>query len=98
MKKETLITKTSGAVVPFSEEKLRASLQRSGASKDIVDSILHDIKPKLFQGITTKKIYRMAFNLLNCVQNMLPQNTNLKMPSWNLVLLDIPSKVLWPRS
>lgn len=64
MKKETLITKTSGAVVPFSEEKLRASLQRSGASKDIVDSILHEIKPKLFRGITTKKIYRMAFNLL----------------------------------
>ncbi len=64
MKRETLITKTSGAVVPFSEEKLRTSLQRSGASKDIIDSILLEVKPKLFQGITTKKIYRMAFNLL----------------------------------
>ncbi|MBK7309911.1 MAG: restriction endonuclease [Bacteroidia bacterium] len=64
MKRETLITKTSGAVVPFSEDKLRTSLQRSGASKDIIDSILLEVKPKLFQGITTKKIYRMAFNLL----------------------------------
>ncbi|MDZ4663387.1 MAG: restriction endonuclease [Bacteroidota bacterium] len=64
MKRDTLITKTSGAVVPFSEEKLRTSLQRSGASKDIIDSILNEIKPKLFQGITTKKIYSIAFNLL----------------------------------
>ncbi len=64
MKRETLITKTSGAVVPFSEEKLRTSLQRSGASKDVIDSILLEIKSKLFEGITTKKIYGMAFHLL----------------------------------
>jgi hypothetical protein len=64
MKKETLITKTSGAVVPFSEEKLRNSLQRSGATQDIIDSVLLDIKPRLYQGIPTKKIYRAAFALL----------------------------------
>lgn len=64
MKRETLITKTSGEVVPFSEEKLRTSLQRSGASKEMIDSILREIEPKLFQGISTKKIYRMAFNIL----------------------------------
>jgi Holliday junction resolvase-like predicted endonuclease len=64
MKKETLITKTSGAVVPFSEDKLRRSLQRSGASKDIIDSVLLEVKSKLYQGIPTKKIYRAAFGLL----------------------------------
>ena len=32
MKRETLITKTSGAVVPFSEDKLRTAPQRGYSS------------------------------------------------------------------
>ncbi len=63
-KKQTLITKTTGALVPFSEEKLRISMQRSGADNNTIDDIVEEIKPKLYQGISTKKIYRMAFSLL----------------------------------
>lgn len=63
-KKLTLITKTTGALVPFSEEKLRLSMQRSGADEITIDEVVEDIKPKLYEGISTKKIYRMAFGLL----------------------------------
>lgn len=63
-KKPTLVTKTTGALVPFSEEKLRLSMQRSGAEESTIDDVVEEIKPKLYQGISTKKIYRLAFGLL----------------------------------
>jgi hypothetical protein len=64
MKEEINITKASGRTAPFSEEKLRNSLQRVGASPDQVDSVIQEVTGKLYEGITTKKIYRLAFNLL----------------------------------
>jgi hypothetical protein len=63
-KKPTFITKTTGALVLFSEDKLRTSLVRSGADKDTIDEVVEEIKPRLYEGISTKKIYRMAFSLL----------------------------------
>lgn len=62
--KELHITKASGKTATFSEEKLRKSLQRVGASPDQIDSVIREISDKLYEGITTKKIYRMAFSLL----------------------------------
>lgn len=62
--KQTLITKTTGALVPFSEEKLRVSMKRSGADERTIDEVVKQIKPRLYEGISTKKIYRMAFALL----------------------------------
>ena len=64
MTNELLITKASGETVQFSESKLRTSLQRSGASDVQIDDIIALIAPKLYPGITTKKIYKMAFSLL----------------------------------
>lgn len=63
-RKPTLITKTTGSLVPFSEEKLRTSMQRSGADRSVIDEVVEEIKPRLYEGISTKKIYRMAFSLL----------------------------------
>jgi len=62
--KDILVTKASGEVIPFSEEKLLRSLTRSGASSELALSITRDIKPHLHEGISTKKIYRIAFSLL----------------------------------
>lgn len=64
MKEEIHITKASGKTAPFSQEKLKNSLQRVGASSEQIASVLHEISGKLYDGITTKKIYRLAFNLL----------------------------------
>lgn len=64
MKDELHIIKASGKTAVFSEEKLKNSLQRVGASPDQINSVINEIIPKLYDGITTKKIYRMAFSLL----------------------------------
>lgn len=58
------VIKASGDRVPFSEERLRRSLVRSGASHDQVERILDEVRTQLFEGMTTKKIYKIAFALL----------------------------------
>ncbi len=58
------IQKASGERVMFSPDKLSKSLQRSGADPETVDYVLSKIQEELYEGIPTKKIYRMAFNLL----------------------------------
>ncbi len=54
----------SGEKVPFSPEKLRASLEKSGAGTEDVAFILDDISAMLYEDITTRKIYDRAFQLL----------------------------------
>ena len=58
------IVKFSGESVPFSEEKLKKSLKRSGANTDLVQSILEQVKGELYEGITTKELYNRAYSLL----------------------------------
>jgi len=62
--KETIIIKASGARQPFSADKLKHSLLRSGATEEVVNAIIAQITPKLYDGITTADIYNMAFRLL----------------------------------
>lgn len=63
-RKEIVVIKASGEKVPFQQEKLRKSLMRSGAHDNQIDEILSEISLQLYQGIPTKKIYRIAYNLL----------------------------------
>jgi len=58
------IKKNSGELEPFSFQKLQNSLQRSGASTEVIHKIIECIKPKLYNGISTKEIYSNAFSLL----------------------------------
>ena len=62
--KELLIKKASGNLVPFSKEKLIRSLCRSGASEETASEVATAILPKLYPGISTRKIHRFAHNLL----------------------------------
>lgn len=64
MHKSLKVTKASGEQSLFSEEKIRASLQRSGADSDQIDFILQEVKKQLYDGMTTKNIYKIAFGLL----------------------------------
>lgn len=61
---EVTITKASGEQTSFSEEKLRNSMTNAGAPKDQIDSVIDEVKTKLYNGMTTKKIYQIAFSLL----------------------------------
>ncbi len=62
--KNIFIKKASGMQDVFSADKLRASLIKSGADNLEIDHIIAEIMPKLYDGISTKKIYRAAFSLL----------------------------------
>jgi hypothetical protein len=66
MKKENkiLITKASGESTPFSPDKLRKSLERAGADEGQIGRITEEVSSRLYEGIPTKKIYRIAFNML----------------------------------
>lgn len=64
MKRDILITKASGEKSTFSEKHVRNSLIRAGATPAQIEHILSDIDIALYDGISTKKIYDLAFSLL----------------------------------
>lgn len=58
------IIKASGEKAPFEIEKVIRSLERAGADKLLVEEIVQDIEKAVYDGMTTKKIYQMAFKIL----------------------------------
>lgn len=64
MKNKFSVTKSSGLTEPFSIKKLRSSLAHAKASPGEIDTIVKTLLPKLYQGISTKKINAEAFRLL----------------------------------
>ncbi len=73
-----LVKKASGHVVPFSNEKLIASLRRTGASKETAEQIVQEVEAQLYPGISTKKIYRIAFSLLKKLKQPVAARYKLK--------------------
>lgn len=64
MKNNIKILKAFGKTESFSEEKLRRSLRKSGASEPIITSVVEEVIAHLRNGMTTKEIYKQAFDLL----------------------------------
>jgi len=64
MSQNITITKMSGETAFFDESKLRNSLERSGAEGKVVQEVIDGINAILYQGMTTKEIYRLAFKKL----------------------------------
>lgn len=63
------VTKASGVLEPFSEDKIRQSLKRAGAQPSVIDKILVQLTGRLSEGVTTRAIYREVFDLLNQYQS-----------------------------
>ena len=59
------IKKYSGDLVDFDLEKLKNSLKRTKASEDLIQKIVFAVQNKLYDGISTKEIYQMAYKMLN---------------------------------
>lgn len=72
------IIKHSGNIVDFNRDKLKSSLLKSGANKHVVEDILQEIDKQIYEGISTKKIYKLAFGLLKKVSNANAARYNLK--------------------
>ena len=60
-----LVTKANGELVPFDREKLKASLEHAGATAELSTMITDAVVPKLHAGISTRKLYHMAFGMLH---------------------------------
>ena len=73
-----LITKASGIQEPFSEEKLRRSLERTHASPNAIATVLTTIKNTLTPGTTTYDIYKTAFKLLKTQAHSIASRYQLK--------------------
>jgi hypothetical protein len=85
MKEENFdIVKASGEKVKFSVDKLRKSLNRTGAEKSVVDQIINRVRDELYQGISTKEIYNRAFSLLKKKQSFLASKYKLKKAIYEL--------------
>lgn len=72
------IVKHSGNIVDFNRDKLKSSLLKSGANKHVVEDILQEIDKQIYEGISTKKIYKLAFGLLKKVSNANAARYNLR--------------------
>jgi len=58
------VLKNSGENVDFDINKLKSALYRSGAKHNEIDDIINAILKKLYNGITTRKIYQIAYSIL----------------------------------
>ncbi|MFC5271984.1 restriction endonuclease [Adhaeribacter terreus] len=72
------ITKASGEMVPFSTEKLHRSLRRAGAPEATAEKIVNQMLPQLSEGMSTRKIYQLAFKMLRGSSRPLAARYRLK--------------------
>jgi hypothetical protein len=72
------IVKHSGNIVDYNPSKLKQSLVKSGANNQQVETILNRIEGEIYEGISTKQIYKTAFNLLKKISHSHAARYNLK--------------------
>ena len=73
-----MVKKASGELQEFSQEKLRRSLERSGAETMLADEIVEHISSQVHEGISTKVIHDRAFAMLKTHQKSFAARYNLK--------------------
>ncbi len=59
-----LVKKKNGEKAPYDEQKLVQALQRSGANQHDIDIALSQVNKIIHNGISTRKIYEVAYNSL----------------------------------
>jgi hypothetical protein len=78
------IKKYSGELEEFSYKKLTNSLQKSGADDTVINQIIKKISPQLYDGISTKEIYKKAFGLLKKSNRISASKYSLKRAIYDL--------------
>ncbi|MEM7106409.1 MAG: restriction endonuclease [Bacteroidota bacterium] len=78
MRQDIKVIKASGEAIPYESDKLIRSLERAGASEDIIDAILRQIEADLYEEIPSNKIYQQAFKLLRSYSKPLAAKYKLK--------------------
>jgi len=72
------VKKYSGELVPFNGDALRDSLSRSGANSDQVNQVYERVINKLYDGISTRELYQLAFDTLKTVRTSYAARYSLK--------------------
>jgi len=72
------IVKKSGDKVVFDPAKLKYSLERSGAGPKEIEEITRQVQEKIFDGISTHKVYQIAYSLLRKRSNKVAGRYRLK--------------------
>ncbi len=67
-----------GELVEFDPTKLESSLRNAGAEEKDIEAIVAMITPKCFDGISTKEVYKMAFDALKSLSNAVAARYSLK--------------------
>lgn len=78
MSKQLYVTKSSGEQSLFSEERIKTSLRRVGTDEKQINQILQEVKKQMYNGISTKKIYRIAFSMLKTGSRPIAARYHLK--------------------
>lgn len=78
------IVKYSGERDVFSIEKFKNSLKFSGANKGVINKIASAVVTELYPGITTKEIYKKAFQLLKKEKGAFASRYKLKKAIYEL--------------
>ncbi len=73
-----VVKKYNGEVEPFSFKKLQNSLKRSGATPEEIKIIINMIKNTVYNGISSKEIYKKAFQQLRKMNRMYASKYSLK--------------------
>ncbi len=72
------VIKASGEREEFSFEKFINSLKRSGVKEHIIDAVKDDVNSFLYDGITTKELYKRAFRSLRKHKHSIAARYSLK--------------------
>lgn len=78
LQKDILVVKASGETEPFSEEKMRRSLEKAKASEATARRVVDRIKQEFKSGSRTKDIYSRAFSLLKTYERPVAARYSLK--------------------
>ncbi|MBI5448273.1 MAG: restriction endonuclease [Gammaproteobacteria bacterium] len=84
------VLKASGERVPFEEQKLRLSLLRVGAYEALANKIVEEVVRVLYDGMSTREIYRIAFRLLRQKSRALSAKYHLKRAIMRLGITGYP--------
>ena len=78
MKKTVNIVKASGEIEPFSEQKLRRSLEKVDAPPALIADVVEHVKSELKEGMRTSEIYSHAFSLLKKKEHFTASRYSIK--------------------
>ena len=72
------IKNNAGEIVEFEISKLENSLRNSGAEENSIKKVIANILPNCVEGVTTREIYKLAFDELKKISNSVAARYSLK--------------------